>query len=70
MYYPKLYPVVGLQYYSLGKLYWYLEDSKNAFKYFKKAANVLSKLYGRNHEQVKELYSLLQQAEHAISIGK
>jgi len=40
--YPPYWPLLGLQYYMLGKLEWYLENPPVALEFFLKAVSVLS----------------------------
>jgi hypothetical protein len=63
VYYPKYYPLLGLQYYMLAKLYWYFEDSKNSLFYLKKSYDILILMFDKNSNtliQILDLFHLIQ----------
>ncbi|KAG6556974.1 hypothetical protein Mapa_001390 [Marchantia paleacea] len=58
-------PLVGLQYYTLGKLQWYLGDSLediSAVKALNRATEILSVTHGSSSKLVQELSTMLQEA--------
>ncbi|XP_058097233.1 histone-lysine N-methyltransferase ASHR1 isoform X2 [Magnolia sinica] len=60
--YPAIHPLVGLQYYTCGKLEWLIEETRVALKSFTKAADVLRITHGTSTPFVKELFSKLEEA--------
>eukprot|EP00268_Persea_americana_P038158 TRINITY_DN3779_c0_g1_i9.p2 TRINITY_DN3779_c0_g1~~TRINITY_DN3779_c0_g1_i9.p2 ORF type:complete len:100 (-),score=11.38 TRINITY_DN3779_c0_g1_i9:221-520(-) len=60
--YPAIHPLLGLQYYTCGKLEWFLGDTENAFKSLTKAADILRITHGTNTHFMKEFLNLLEEA--------
>ncbi|KAL5982596.1 hypothetical protein ACLOJK_016670 [Asimina triloba] len=60
--YPPIHPVVGLQYYTCGKLEWLLEETGEAIKSLTKAADILQITHGTSSPFVKELFAKLEEA--------
>ncbi|KAM0950949.1 putative [histone H3]-lysine(4) N-trimethyltransferase chromatin remodeling SET family [Dioscorea sansibarensis] len=67
--YPENHPMVGLQYYTCGKLEWLLELTDDALKSFTKAANILRITHGTNTPFMRELLNKLDEA-HAEAAYK
>lgn len=66
--YPRYYPLLGLQYAMIGKLYWYFEETENAFKFLKKAYDVLKITHGHGkYEIVDQLREMCIQAQAELS---
>ncbi|XP_057816340.1 histone-lysine N-methyltransferase ASHR1 isoform X1 [Cryptomeria japonica] len=65
--YPSIYPLVGLQYYTCGKLEWFLENTVEALKFYSKAAEILAVTHGHNSEFVRELFDRIQEARAETS---
>jgi len=61
--YPSNWPLLGLQYFIKGKMDWYLQHTKNALVWLRKALKVLQITHGMQHTMVKELLLLLQEAQ-------
>ena len=66
--YPKNYPILGLEYFILGKIYWFFQNAENALIYFKKASNILKICFGQNHHLTKDLYEKIKLSEMEISM--
>ncbi|XP_050215196.1 histone-lysine N-methyltransferase ASHR1 isoform X2 [Mercurialis annua] len=60
--YPEFHPLLGLQYYTCGKLEWLLGDTENAIKSLTKAVDVLRITHGTNTSFMKELIMKLDEA--------
>ncbi|XP_045803269.1 histone-lysine N-methyltransferase ASHR1 [Trifolium pratense] len=60
--YPAVHPLLGLQYYTCGKLEWYLGDTEEAVKSLTKAVDILRITHGTNTPFVKELLMVLEEA--------
>ncbi|KAK2388888.1 histone-lysine N-methyltransferase ASHR2 [Trifolium repens] len=65
--YPAVHPLLGLQYYTCGKLEWYLGDTKEAIKSLTKAVDILRITHGTNTPFVKELLMMLEEARAEAS---
>ncbi|XP_057444003.1 histone-lysine N-methyltransferase ASHR1 isoform X2 [Lotus japonicus] len=65
--YPAVHPLLGLQYYTCGKLEWYLGDTEEAVKSLTKAADVLRITHGTNTPFMKELLMKLEEARAEAS---
>jgi len=65
--YPKYFPVLGLQYFMMGKLYWYYFNSSGALvkaiEFFRKALETLRVTHGGDHFLVLDLMDKLNSAE-------
>ncbi|KAL2631968.1 hypothetical protein R1flu_016654 [Riccia fluitans] len=55
-------PLVGLQYFSLGKLQWFLGNSLEAMRALTRAKGILSVTHGSSSSLVRELSGTLQEA--------
>lgn len=79
--FPPLWPMLGIQYYTLGKLEWqlsslriyeltssrYIEnDGKSAERNLGKAYNILSKLHESNHPFIQELSRTLGEVKEEV----
>ncbi|PNY04645.1 histone-lysine N-methyltransferase ASHR1-like protein [Trifolium pratense] len=60
--YPAVHPLLGLQYYTCGKLEWYLGDTEEAVKSLTTAVDILRITHGTNTPFVKELLMMLEEA--------
>lgn len=60
--YQSPHPMLGLQYYTCGKLEWILEQTENALKSFTEAAEILRITHGNSTPFMKELFSKLEEA--------
>ncbi|ERM95321.1 hypothetical protein AMTR_s00008p00145610 [Amborella trichopoda] len=60
--YPEFHPLLGLQYYTCGKLEWFLEKTLNAVKSLTKAADILKVTHGATTPLVRDLMGLLEEA--------
>ncbi|GAU45405.1 hypothetical protein TSUD_134220, partial [Trifolium subterraneum] len=60
--YPAVHPLLGLQYYTCGKLEWYLGDTEEAVRSLTKAVDILRITHGTNTPFVKELLMMLEEA--------
>lgn len=60
--YPKIHPMLGLQYYTCGKLEWLLEFTEDALKSFTKAIEILGITHGTDTPFMRELSSKLDEA--------
>ncbi|WJX38612.1 Histone-lysine N-methyltransferase ashr1 [Trifolium repens] len=65
--YPAVHPLLGLQYYTCGKLEWYLGDTEEAVKSLTKAVDILRITHGTNTPFVKELLMMLEEARAEAS---
>ncbi|KAL3729635.1 hypothetical protein ACJRO7_026722 [Eucalyptus globulus] len=65
--YPGYHPLLGLQYYTSGKLEWLLDDTGNAIKSLTKAVDILRVTHGTNTEFVRELVMKLEEARAEAS---
>ncbi|XP_042508779.1 histone-lysine N-methyltransferase ASHR1 isoform X2 [Macadamia integrifolia] len=60
--YPIVHPLLGLQYYTSGKLEWLLGDTQDAIKSLTKAADILRITHGTNTPFMKDLLIKLEEA--------
>ncbi|XP_019055184.1 PREDICTED: histone-lysine N-methyltransferase ASHR1 isoform X2 [Nelumbo nucifera] len=60
--YPAIHPLLGLQYYTCGKLEWLLEETENAIESLTKAIDILRITHGTNTPFIKELLLKLEEA--------
>ncbi|KAL1344531.1 hypothetical protein HN51_018419 [Arachis hypogaea] len=65
--YPAIHPLLGLQYYTCGKLEWYLGETEEAVKSLTKAVDILRITHGTNTHFVKELLMKLEEARAEAS---
>ncbi|XP_058190034.1 histone-lysine N-methyltransferase ASHR1 isoform X2 [Rhododendron vialii] len=65
--YPGFHPLLGLQYYTCGKLEWLLGDTDNAIKSLSKAMDILRITHGMNTAFMKELSIKLEEAHAEAS---
>ncbi|MED6128328.1 Histone-lysine N-methyltransferase ashr1, partial [Stylosanthes scabra] len=65
--YPAIHPLLGLQYYTCGKLEWYLGETEEAVKSLTKAVDILKITHGTNTHFVKELLMKLDEARAEAS---
>ncbi|CAA2994865.1 histone-lysine N-methyltransferase ASHR1 isoform X1 [Olea europaea subsp. europaea] len=65
--YPPFHPLVGLQYYTCGKLEWLLGETEEAVKSLTKALNVLRITHGTKTPFMMELLSKLDEARAEVS---
>ncbi|KAE8714349.1 Histone-lysine N-methyltransferase ASHR1 [Hibiscus syriacus] len=65
--YPGYHPLLGLQYYSCGKLEWLLGETDDAIKTFTKAVDILRITHGTNTPFIKELLMKLEEARAEAS---
>ncbi|KAF7829866.1 histone-lysine N-methyltransferase ASHR1 [Senna tora] len=65
--YPAVHPLLGLQYYTCGKLEWYLGDTQSAVKSLTKAVDVLRITHGTNTAFMKDLLMKLEEARAEAS---
>ncbi|RDY10442.1 Histone-lysine N-methyltransferase ASHR1, partial [Mucuna pruriens] len=65
--YPAVHPLLGLQYYTCGKLEWYLGDTEEAVKSLAKAVDILRITHGTNTHFMKELLMKLEEARAEAS---
>ncbi|XWS25196.1 hypothetical protein CRYUN_Cryun27aG0049100 [Craigia yunnanensis] len=65
--YPGFHPLLGLQYYSCGKLEWLLGETDDAIKSFTKAVDILRITHGTNTSFMKELLMKLEEAHAEAS---
>ncbi|XP_058754215.1 histone-lysine N-methyltransferase ASHR1-like [Vicia villosa] len=65
--YPAVHPLLGLQYYTCGKLEWYLEDTEEAVISLTKALDILRITHGTNTPFVKELLMMLEEARAELT---
>ena len=65
--YPPNWPITGLQHAMVGKLHWYLQNTREAVRPLEKAIKVLSITHGGGHPLVKELANMLHEAEAELA---
>lgn len=65
--YPECHPLLGLQYYTCGKLEWWLGETEEAYKSLAKAAEILRITHGTNTTFMKELFVKLEEARAELS---
>ncbi|KAK3230724.1 hypothetical protein Dsin_002605 [Dipteronia sinensis] len=65
--YPGFHPLLGLQYYTCGKLEWLLGDTENAIKSLTKAVDMLRITHGTSSLFMKELLMKLEEAHAEAS---
>ncbi|XLR32740.1 hypothetical protein S83_060640 [Arachis hypogaea] len=65
--YPAIHPLLGLQYYTCGKLEWYLGETEDAVKSLTKAVDILRITHGTNTHFVTELLMKLEEARAEAS---
>ncbi|KAL5846652.1 hypothetical protein ACOSQ3_010176 [Xanthoceras sorbifolium] len=65
--YPGFHPLLGLQYYTCGKLEWLLGDTENAIKSLTNAVDILRITHGTNSLFMKELLMKLEEARAEAS---
>ncbi|CAN6476212.1 unnamed protein product [Victoria cruziana] len=65
--YPPIHPLLGLQYYTCGKLEWFLGATLDALKSLTKATDILRITHGTNTSFMKELFSMVDQARAEAS---
>ncbi|KAL1309940.1 histone-lysine N-methyltransferase ASHR1 [Arachis ipaensis] len=65
--YPAIHPLLGLQYYTCGKLEWYLGETEEAVKSLTKAVDILRITHGTNTHFVTELLMKLEEARAEAS---
>lgn len=56
-------PLLGLQFYTSGKLEWYLGKTANAVESYRQALNILEVTHGSNSQLVHNLKAALQEAQ-------
>ncbi|XP_060214207.1 histone-lysine N-methyltransferase ASHR1 isoform X2 [Lycium barbarum] len=65
--YPECHPLLGLQYYTSGKLEWWLGETEEAYRSLAKAAEILQITHGTNTTFMKELFVKLEEARAELS---
>ncbi|KOM41628.1 hypothetical protein LR48_Vigan04g182600 [Vigna angularis] len=65
--YPSVHPLLGLQYYTCGKLEWYLGETEEAVKSLTKAVDILRITHGTNTRFMKDLLMKLEEARAEAS---
>lgn len=65
--YPECHPLLGLQYYTCGKLEWFLGETQEAIKSLTKAVDILRITHGTNTPFMKELFGKLEEARAEVS---
>lgn len=65
--YPGFHPLLGLQYYTCGKLEWLLGDTEDAIKSLSKAVDILRVTHGTNTPFMKDLVLKLEEAHAEAS---
>ncbi|CAB4266994.1 unnamed protein product [Prunus armeniaca] len=65
--YPGCHPLLGLQYYTCGKLEWLLGDTENAVKSLTKAVDILRITHGTSTPFMKDLFVRLEEARAEAS---
>ncbi|KAI9200819.1 hypothetical protein LWI28_013750 [Acer negundo] len=65
--YPGFHPLLGLQYYTCGKLEWLLGDTENAIRSLTKAVDILRITHGTSSLFMKELLMKLEEAHAEAS---
>jgi hypothetical protein len=62
MYLPRNHPLIGINYFKIGKLQLYLEDYENAEINFKNSIEIIEITHGKESGLYQNLYCLLQQS--------
>ncbi|RLN17749.1 histone-lysine N-methyltransferase ASHR1 [Panicum miliaceum] len=65
--YPPFHPMIGLQFYTCGKLEWLLECTEDALKSLTRAADILRITHGTKSQFMKELFGKLEEARAEVS---
>ncbi|KAI3424678.1 uncharacterized protein J3R85_010433, partial [Psidium guajava] len=65
--YPRYHPLLGLQYYTSGKLEWLLGDTRNAIKSLTEAVDILRVTHGTSTAFVRDLMMKLEEAQAEAS---
>ncbi|CAK7347035.1 unnamed protein product [Dovyalis caffra] len=65
--YPELHPLLGLQYYTCGKIEWLLGDTEDSIKSLTRAVEILRITHGTNSPFMKELMMKLDEARAEAS---
>ncbi|KAG9136481.1 hypothetical protein Leryth_018966 [Lithospermum erythrorhizon] len=65
--YPGYHPLLGLQYYTCGKLEWLPEETQEAIKSLTKAVDILRITHGTSTPFMKELLAKLEEARAEVS---
>ncbi|KAK7857683.1 histone-lysine n-methyltransferase ashr1 [Quercus suber] len=65
--YPGFHPLLGLQYYTCGKLEWFLGDTEDAIKSVTKAMDILRITHGTNTPFMRDLLMKLEEAHAEAS---
>ncbi|KDP32756.1 hypothetical protein JCGZ_12048 [Jatropha curcas] len=65
--YPQFHPLLGLQYYTSGKLEWLLGETEDAIRSLTKAVDILRITHGTNSPFMKELIMKLEEARAEAS---
>ncbi|XP_062214848.1 histone-lysine N-methyltransferase ASHR1 isoform X2 [Phragmites australis] len=65
--YPPFHPMIGLQFYTCGKLEWLLECTEDALKSLTRAADILGITHGTKSQFMKELFGKLEEARAEVS---
>ncbi|CAL4935494.1 unnamed protein product [Urochloa decumbens] len=66
--YPPFHPMIGLQFYTCGKLEWLLECTEDALKSLTRAADILGITHGTKSPFMKELFGKLEEARAEVSL--
>jgi len=61
--YPANHPLIGLQYFLVGKIEWFLSNTFEAHKYFQKAQKILYITHNKNDSLVETLETFIKDAE-------
>jgi len=59
--------MIGLQFYTCGKLEWLLECTEDALKSLTKAADILRITHGTKSQFMKELFGKIEEARAEVS---
>ncbi|WVZ60218.1 hypothetical protein U9M48_010269 [Paspalum notatum var. saurae] len=65
--YPPFHPMIGLQFYTCGKLEWLLECTEDALKSLTRASDILKITHGTKSQFMKELFGKLEEARAEVS---
>ncbi|OEL14493.1 Histone-lysine N-methyltransferase ASHR1 [Dichanthelium oligosanthes] len=65
--YPPFHPMIGLQFYTCGKLEWLLGCAEDALRSLTRAADILRITHGTNSQFMKELFGKLEEARAEVS---
>ncbi|KAL6637067.1 hypothetical protein ACP70R_024639 [Stipagrostis hirtigluma subsp. patula] len=65
--YPPFHPMIGLQFYTCGKLEWLLECTDDALKSLTRAADILRITHGTKSQFMDELFGRLEEARAEVS---